>query len=621
MTDCEQYVYNSYGYLYQVKFNGTIVWQLTGMDSYGRNTQATAGPVTASWTFNSGNNTLSQIAATNMQQFNYSFDVNTGNLNSRANGLKSLSESFGYDSDKLDRLTSVTGPVNQTLSYTTNKNGNILRKSDAGTNYVYDETPYAVSSIENFQNISSTNQTIDYYSFEKVKKITEGAKTAEFEYNADRQRIRMVLKDNGTTTKTRWYFGSSCEREQVGSTVTQYIWIGGDAYTAVAVAKKVGTGSWTVYNIFRDHLGTITHMKTGSAITEYSYDAWGRRRDKDTWSYTLSREPALFADRGFTAHEYLDDFKLYNMNGRMYDPVVGRFLSPDPFVQAPGFSQSFNRYSYCLNNPLKFTDPSGNKWKWKWLNPMHWFSEGMQWVNDNTEGVRSKMADAGIPDFSVGTSINMSGNVNFNGSYRGQEMFNSENVDRSNAVQVVNQAINQTRQTYGQAWMEVSSGGGTTNWGIGGTTGNNGFGAISSGPTLAFSSPFSNKNARFDSGGYGISLGFFHGTLTRGLYFTTMRGEGAMLSLSWDVTYYDNHISDNIELNRITGNGTVIDFGVWKGGYSKGSDGYFPLNQKPTYTSHTLSYGWGMDVGYTKWTSKTYVLPLVPWIGLLIPKY
>ena len=122
------------------------------MDSYGRNTQATAGPVTASWTFNSGNNTLSQIAATNMQQFNYSFDVNTGNLNSRANGLKSLSESFGYDSDKLDRLTSVTGPVNQTLSYTTNKNGNILRKSDAGTNYVYDETPYAVSSIENSYN-------------------------------------------------------------------------------------------------------------------------------------------------------------------------------------------------------------------------------------------------------------------------------------------------------------------------------------------------------------------------------------------------------------------------------------------------------------------------------------
>jgi hypothetical protein len=76
--------------------------------------------------------------------------------------------------------------------------------------------------------------------------------------------------------------------------------VGGDAYTAVVVAKKTGTGSWLVYNIFRDHLGTITHLKNGSTIDEYSFDAWGRRRDKDNWSYTLSGEPALFADRGLT---------------------------------------------------------------------------------------------------------------------------------------------------------------------------------------------------------------------------------------------------------------------------------------------------------------------------------
>jgi len=47
------------------------------------------------------------------------------------------------------------------------------------------------------------------------------------------------------------------------------------------------------------------------------------------------------------------------MNGRMYDPLVSRMLSPDNFIQAPDFSQSFNRYSYCLNNPLKYSDPSG----------------------------------------------------------------------------------------------------------------------------------------------------------------------------------------------------------------------------------------------------------------------
>lgn len=49
------------------------------------------------------------------------------------------------------------------------------------------------------------------------------------------------------------------------------------------------------------------------------------------------------------------------MNGRVYDPIVGRFLSPDNYVQAPDNTQSFNRYSYVLNNPLKYTDPTG--WK------------------------------------------------------------------------------------------------------------------------------------------------------------------------------------------------------------------------------------------------------------------
>lgn len=92
---------------------------------------------------------------------------------------------------------------------------------------------------------------------------------------------------------------------------------------------------------------------------EYSYDAWGRRRDKDDWSYTLSGEPELLAGRSFTSHEYLPWFNLYNMNGRLYDPVVGRFLSPDENVQMPDFSQNFNRYSYALNNPLVYVDSDG----------------------------------------------------------------------------------------------------------------------------------------------------------------------------------------------------------------------------------------------------------------------
>lgn len=143
------------------------------------------------------------------------------------------------------------------------------------------------------------------------------------------------------------------------------------------------------------------HLKTGSAITDFNFDSWGRRRDKDDWSYTLTSEPALFADRGFTSHEFLADFNLYNMNGRLYDPVVGRFLSPDPFIQEPSFSQSYNRYSYCLNNPLKFTDYSGEKWNWNNLNPFYHFQNFMQWVNDKTPGLRQNMVNARVPDFGV----------------------------------------------------------------------------------------------------------------------------------------------------------------------------------------------------------------------------
>jgi RHS repeat-associated protein len=70
--------------------------------------------------------------------------------------------------------------------------------------------------------------------------------------------------------------------------------------------------------------------------------------------------PASYSiDRGYTFHEHLDAFGLINMNGRVYDPLVARFLSPDPFIQNPEYSQSYNRYSYVFNTPLRFVDPSG----------------------------------------------------------------------------------------------------------------------------------------------------------------------------------------------------------------------------------------------------------------------
>jgi hypothetical protein len=290
-------------------------------------------------------------------------------------------KSYGYPTYS-KALVGVTGPQNLTMGY--NNNGNIETKSDVGTNaYTYDHPtkPYALTDIATSGGlVSDSLQAIHYTSFEQPDTLTENPYKAILNYNREGQRCKMVATQQGTTILTRWYASNRYMKETEGSTTREYTWVGGDAYTA-PVAAITQSGTTTYYYLLRDYLGNITHVYNASAGTwqEFSFDAWGRRRDKDNWGYTLSGEPDLFAGRGFTSHEFLPWFNLYNMNGRMGvypaecnesgNPVVGRFLSLDNYVQNPDFSQSYNRYSYCLNNPLIYTDYSGNTWWnkfWDW---------------------------------------------------------------------------------------------------------------------------------------------------------------------------------------------------------------------------------------------------------------
>ncbi len=123
--------------------------------------------------------------------------------------------------------------------------------------------------------------------------------------------------------------------------------------------RKTSSGAG-LYYIHTDLLSSIERITnaTGQLVSEYTYTPWGGR---------VLLSGVNITDRGYTGHEHLspfgDDsnggFCLINMNGRIYDPVLARFLSPDPYVQAPDFTQSFNRYAYGWNNPFKYTDPSG----------------------------------------------------------------------------------------------------------------------------------------------------------------------------------------------------------------------------------------------------------------------
>lgn len=180
---------------------------------------------------------------------------------------------------------------------------------------------------------------------------------ATFTYNASGDRTKMQLTYNGTTQNNTYYIGGCYETNNSESR----LYLAGDYYSSPIVYVKKN-GVWGIYYICRDYLGSITHVtnSTGAVQQELSYDAWGRLRNPTTQAvYAPGSEPTLFLGRGYSGHEHLPLFGLINMNVRLYDPATGRFLSPDPFVQMIDFTQSFNRFSYCLNNPLVYVDKDG----------------------------------------------------------------------------------------------------------------------------------------------------------------------------------------------------------------------------------------------------------------------
>ena len=116
--------------------------------------------------------------------------------------------------------------------------------------------------------------------------------------------------------------------------------------------------------LLKDHIGSIHSVldSNGLITATMRFSAFGERQGSDWQTPLTSFQYANLNDittRGFTGHEQVDSVGIIHMNGRIYDPKLGRFLQADPIVQAPKNSQSLNRYSYVLNNPLSYTDPSG----------------------------------------------------------------------------------------------------------------------------------------------------------------------------------------------------------------------------------------------------------------------
>jgi RHS repeat-associated protein len=354
-------------------------------------------------------------------------------MRSEPRDMADSTETFGYD--LLDRLTSAEVKVPtegyddpESFAYDTLGIGNLTQKS--GKTYTYGGCgagPHAVCTVGggtayaydlNGNMTAGNDRTVNYNGSNKVTRISHATGAADsgnadvvaFAYGADGNR---VVQSVGTTTSAgstditesarTIYVGlggtgkSIYERTTRGSTIehVHFIYAGG-AHGGNAFALRVVTEDSSAagqlsstnsvamkYNHF-DHLGSVTATSDdmgkvvglawgGTNATAMGYDAWGAQRSPDGKAAAPNTSyPLPVGHRQFTGHEAIPNVGLVNMNGRVYDPELGRFLSPDPNVQFAADLQSYNRYTYSANNPLRYTDPTGYSWYSFLSSPMFW---------------------------------------------------------------------------------------------------------------------------------------------------------------------------------------------------------------------------------------------------------
>ncbi|MDP6437749.1 MAG: FG-GAP-like repeat-containing protein [Gammaproteobacteria bacterium] len=388
------YSYDGAGKLDQVTYGINTVYELLEIDGFGNETKAKLGNEYRVREFYAATGLPKTIRAdltdggTAIQNLEYAW-YSRGNLRSRQHsGTSDLpaiaTEDFYYDEDLsasgLDRVTSVRLNGTETLRLTYDVLGNITSKSDVGILYKYGESgagPHAVTSIDTEENPNDRTYSYDHNgnvlsrelagnslqwtSFNKPSLINYAGATLSFSYGPDRARYRQV-----DGAKTIYYIGNLFQVELEGSNVRSItnVFANGQAVFINQLQSFSAPGGWlNEWYLHRDHLGSVDTLTDGNGNLDqrFSYDAFGKRRNADwtadTSDLLLSTEHET--DRGYTGHEHLDRAKLIHMNGRVNDPVIGRFLSVDPVVQSIDAPQGLNRYSYVFNNPLTLIDPSG----------------------------------------------------------------------------------------------------------------------------------------------------------------------------------------------------------------------------------------------------------------------
>ncbi len=340
------YTYDTGGNLSQVTGYATY----TNYNALGQAQSVSYGNgVTTTYQYYSTNNRLSSLNTNGPTQglinLTYSYD-NAGNVTGITDFVNNnRTRTFVYD--HLNRLTQASSAVSGTLAYTYNQIGNILSKE--GISYAYSTKPHAVSSTSdgktytydaNGNMINDTQRAILYNYDNMPAYVNYNGTTTQLVYDGQGNRVKKIA---GTTNTV--YIGTFYEVVNSGASCYKYIFAGG-----TRIARK--NASATHY-YHQDHLGSssVVTNSSGNNVEEVHYLPFG-----SAWSDTNT---ALTTHK-FTGQELDAETGLYYYGARYYNPILGRFLSADSIVPDPANPQALNRYSYVINNPLRYTDPTGH---------------------------------------------------------------------------------------------------------------------------------------------------------------------------------------------------------------------------------------------------------------------
>jgi RHS repeat-associated protein len=371
--------YDAYGHLVAVRDAGApsaAYWQFTETDHAGRlHAERFGNGVETRRDYDDGKQRVKAIESTlggaRIQALSYDYDDRL-NLTHRHDALQTLLPDEGFLYDDLDRLKcayfgaagAAFAPCSVKLEY--DAAGNIKHKSDVGAaDYAYSDPthPHAVTEaggkVYGYDAIGNQTSrpggvTVTYTAFDLPKTITRPAGNVDLGYDGDQHRVLKSASGGDVTV----YVADLYERvtHADGSREQRYYVHAGGRMVAIVTGGGATPGTRYVHT---DNLGSIDVLtdEAGSVAERKSFDAFGARRNPK-WHSFAAPAPST-TTRGFTGHEDEEDLGLVNMKGRIYDPKLGRFLTPDPVVSRPHDGQSWNPYSYVLNNPLAYTDPSG----------------------------------------------------------------------------------------------------------------------------------------------------------------------------------------------------------------------------------------------------------------------